>query len=125
MVRAGAEVAREPADYAAADEWNERALILAQEQRFPVRPWPHAWGPPLRGGRPPLHRLPGDLPRPRSQWALQPVVVAQPGHPAPPQPEKLQADPELRTFVNEKLRQRWSPQQITGTSPGAARTSRG
>ncbi|MFE7332490.1 IS30 family transposase [Streptomyces sp. NPDC057565] len=30
-----------------------------------------------------------------------------------PKPEKLQVNPELRTFVNDKLKQRWSPQQIT------------
>ncbi|MET7845457.1 IS30 family transposase [Streptomyces sp. NPDC005356] len=30
-----------------------------------------------------------------------------------PKPEKLRTNPKLRAFVNDKLKQRWSPQQIT------------
>ncbi|MEU0971388.1 helix-turn-helix domain-containing protein [Streptomyces sp. NPDC005917] len=30
-----------------------------------------------------------------------------------PKPEKLRVDAELRAFINDKLKQRWSPQQIT------------
>ncbi|MEY9997235.1 IS30 family transposase [Streptomyces sp. V4I8] len=41
---------------------------------------------------------------------------------ARPKPEKLRASPELRNLVNDKLKQRWSPQQITRhlarTNPG-------
>ncbi|WP_327249830.1 IS30 family transposase [Streptomyces sp. NBC_01320] len=41
---------------------------------------------------------------------------------ARPKPEKLRASPELRNLVNDKLKQHWSPQQITRhlarTSPG-------
>ncbi|MGW2552187.1 IS30 family transposase [Streptomyces sp. NPDC001635] len=39
-----------------------------------------------------------------------------------PRPEKLRANPKLRDFINDKLKERWSPQQITRhlarTEPG-------
>ncbi|MDX2680137.1 helix-turn-helix domain-containing protein, partial [Streptomyces sp. NY05-11A] len=39
-----------------------------------------------------------------------------------PKPEKLRANPQLRNFVNDKLKERWLPQQITrqlaSTQPG-------
>jgi hypothetical protein len=39
-----------------------------------------------------------------------------------PKPEKLRANPKLRDFINDKLKERWSPQQITRhlacTQPG-------